>query len=122
MNPDDYFPKIESASDSYGNKIENAYYGASNQSQTIVREGDTVEFHCKAKDPTGAGLEYSVARIGEKNWVENKNGSIKFERKDIGKMFDIQIMIRSKNDYHAYGEYDDYVQFRYVVLPKEIEK
>jgi hypothetical protein len=117
INPDDFFPKIKSAKDNYGNSLENPVYAQTIQSKTVLREGDVIELNCEIKNHSEE-IEYRIARIGEQYWSPENNRSIKLERKDIGKTCDIQVMIRSKKDYHAYGDFDDYVEFRYIVVPK----
>lgn len=117
-NPDDFFPVLEAVNDNIGNSIENPVYAHSIISKQIMKVGDEIELIGYSTDPLGEELEYSIARINNKNWSSSNKGKIKFEKSDIGRCCDIQIMVRSKRDYHAYTNFDDYVQFRYIVTPE----
>ena len=117
-DPNDYFPVIEAVNDSLGNCAENTRYAQIIQSKQLVKVGNTIEIIGYSTDPLGDVLEYSIARIGHTNWSKSNRGIISFMQSDIGKCCDIQIKVRSKRDYHAYGNFDDYVQFRYVVIPE----
>jgi hypothetical protein len=114
---DKYFPVLEAVSDSLGNKVSNPSYAQTLQSQHPVRVGDEVEIRAFSTDPLGDDLEFSIARIGQKDWSETNCRTIVFREDDIGRTCDIQVMIRSSRSYHAYSHFDDYVQFRYAVLP-----
>ncbi len=116
-NPDDFFPVIDSVSDSLGNQVSNPNYAHHIASKVIVHVGDEVEITGYSIDPCGGTIEYSIARICQKNWSESNRGIIKFTESDIGRCCDIQIMIRTTRSYHAYSDFDHYVQIRYVVLP-----
>ncbi|TAE24576.1 MAG: hypothetical protein EAZ91_20155 [Cytophagales bacterium] len=116
-NPDDYFPVIEAVIDSLGNSISNPVYAQMIQSSQVCKVGDMVEIIAHSIDPLGGDLDYSIDRIGRKSWAKNNKSTIVFEKSDIGKCCDIQIMIKTKRDHHAYSSFDDYVQIRYVVLP-----
>ncbi len=114
---DDYFPVIESVRDSLGNSAINPGYAQAILSPITLRVGDEVEISVTSIDPYGDELEYSIARIGHKEWGTSNKVILKFSADDIGKTCDINVMIKSKRNYHAYNDFDDYVWFRYVVLP-----
>ena len=115
---DDYFPVIEAVTDSIGNKASNPGYGLPIMSATPVQVGDEVEIRVFSTDPLGDELEYSIARIGQKEWSSRNVRQIRFTEADIGKACDINVLVRSRRSYHAYSGYDDYVWYRYIVLPK----
>lgn len=117
-NPDDYFPVIEAVSDSLGNQIATPSYAQMLVSDEVVRVGDEIEIQVFSTDPMGEKLEFSIERIGDERWTENSTRKILFSEEDIGKTCDINICVKSKRDYHAYGSFDDYISIRYVVLPK----
>lgn len=117
-NPDDFFPVVEAVTDSLGNNISNSVYAQSIQSGKVLKVGDTVEIIAYSTDPLGGEIEYSINRIGKKTWTKNNKTTITFEKADIGRCCDIQIMVRSTRDFHAYSDFDDYVQIRYTVLPE----
>lgn len=116
---DDYFPVIEAASDSLGNTVANPRYAQMIVSNETVRVGDEIELSGYSTDPLGEVLQYSIARIGSKNWSNKNSRTITFIQSDIGRCCDIQICVKTNRDYHAYSNFDDYVQFRYNVLPSE---
>lgn len=117
-NPNDFFPVVEAVTDSLGNAITNSVYAQCVVSKTIVRVGDSVEILAFSTDPLGGEIEYSINRIGERGWSMGNRATITFQKSDIGRCCDIQIKVRSKRDNHAYLDFDDYVQIRYVVLPE----
>ncbi|OKS86003.1 hypothetical protein [Mucilaginibacter polytrichastri] len=117
QNPDGFFPVIEAVKDSLGNGASNTVYAQQIITNQIIKVGDSIEIIGYSSDPLGGDIEYSIERIGKKNWsLENKK-VINFTVSDIGKACDIQVMVRSKRDYHAYSSFDDYVDFRYLVIP-----
>lgn len=116
---DDYFPVIEAASDSLGNNVANPKYAQMIVSSETVRVGDEIELSGYSTDPLGEELQYSIARIGSKNWSNKNSRTITFIQSDIGRCCDIQICVKTNRDYHAYTNFDDYVEFRYNVLPSE---
>lgn len=114
---DDYFPVIEAVADSLGNNASNTSYAQHIVSKVSVRVGDEVEIKVFSTDPLGGELEYSISRIGAKRWNESNNRTIVFSEEDIGRCCDINVMVRSKRSYYAYSDFDDYVMYRYEVLP-----
>ncbi|KAB1064734.1 hypothetical protein [Salibacter halophilus] len=114
---EDFFPRIEAANDSLGNSISNPTYSQIIVNDGTVRVGEEIELKAYSTDPLGDKIEFSIERIGEENWSESNKRKLTFKHDDIGKTCDIQIKIKSKKDYHAYGDFDDFIQFRYVVIP-----
>lgn len=118
MDVNDYFPKIESVRDSYGTNVSNPCYAQMIINNNPFKVGDSVEITAFSTDPQGDKLQFSIERIGTKNWISTNKKIITFEEKDIGKCCDINVMIRSTRSYYAYSDFDDYVMFRYIVLPR----
>lgn len=117
-NPDDFFPVVEAVTDSLGISISNPGYAQCIQSGKVLKVGDTVEIIAFSTDPLGGEIEYSIDRIGHNNWSKSNKATITFEKSDIGRCCDIQIKVKSTRDFHAYGDFDDYAEIRYVVLPE----
>ena len=116
---DAYFPVIEAVTDSLGNKASNTNYAQTIAAACRVYVGDELEIRVFSTDPLGGQLEFSIARIGPKEWSPSNARSIRFTEADIGRACDINVMVRSTRTYHAYSDFDDYVMYRYVVLPLE---
>ena len=117
-NPDNYFPVIEAANDSIGNGVTNPGYARIVVSEKVMRVGDSVEIICYSSDPMGGELLYSIAkqRMGF-IWRKENKSTVTFKREDIGRICDIHVYVKSDRRFHAYGEFDEYVSFRYVVIP-----
>lgn len=98
----DYFPVIESVVDSLGNSASNTKYAQTIVSDVVCRVGDTVEIQVFSTDPQGGELEYSIQRLPLKKWSNSNKNTITFTSGDIGKMCDINVIIRSKRGYYAY--------------------
>ena len=116
-NLSDYFPVIEAASDSLGNSVSNPSYSYMLVSPIHAHVGDSVEIIGYSTDPQGGILEYNISKAGTINWTEANRATIAFTIEDIGKCCDVRVQIRTKRDYHAYSEFDDFMTIRYVVLP-----
>lgn len=119
ISADDYFPHIEAVSDSLGNEASNTVYAQTILAAKPVRVGEQVEIQVLSTDPLGGEVEFSIARIGIKEWTRSNARVISFVESDIGRTCDINVMVRSQRAQHAYRDFDDYVMYRYVVLPRE---
>src|SRR6185437_12696656 len=108
-----YFPVIEAVADSLGNKASNTAYAQPICAATPVRVRDEVEIQVFSSDPLGGNLEFSIARIGAKDWGASNARRISFMESDIGRTCDINVMVRSQRPYHAYRDFDDFVWYRY---------
>ena len=117
---DDCFPKIESARDNLGNIwVPDSGFGAKDVITNMsLRPGDTIEFIVTASDPDGLPIEYGMdIRNCETKWQQDNSFSINVSSEHIGKSFVIGLYIRSPRSYHAHKNYDDFIDFRYRVLP-----
>jgi hypothetical protein len=117
---EDYFPRIESARDNYGNIIT----GDTSHLKAIftkitLRPNDIIEIVITASDPFGEIIEYGIAinRNFPIKWQKENVFSVRILESYIGRNFNICCYIRSLREYHASGGYDDYVDFFYDVLP-----
>jgi hypothetical protein len=119
----DYYPRIESVRDSLGNSYLPGRLGSLMVlTKMSLRPGDTIDFVVAASDPMGAELEYrfQVGRLLQERttgWLRDNTHTVEVERRDVGDTFGVQVEIRSPREYRALGDYDDFVQFRYSVLP-----
>lgn len=117
---EDYFPRIESVRDNYGNiwavgQPKNTIY-----TKLILRPGDVLEYVITATDPLGEELNYGITRNPHPNMECQKDNTIKHvvSSNDIGRLFNLNVFIKSNRDYHALGDLaDDWVDFSYTVLP-----
>jgi Swt1-like HEPN len=114
---DDYFPRIESIRDNYGN-----VYGSGTTSifdcATVLRPGDKLEFVITARDPLDEKLLYEFrpySRVAE--WIESNSHTYVVTAADVGAMFQFSLSIKTEREYHAMGNYDHSVMFIYKVLP-----
>jgi hypothetical protein len=114
--PNDYFPRIESIRDSVGSSWPLPL--APNEPK-ILRVGDELQIVITATDPLGEPLEYSYYwhpfREGE--WVTSNSLVIKIEEDNVGKLRELHLRIRSGRKYHAYGRFDDFKCFQFIILP-----
>ena len=121
---EDYFPRIESARDSFGNiwTLEGSF-GEPVFTNTILRPDDTVEFVITASDPLGEEIEYGIERrrMSKEIWQKSNLFSIIVIEDNISKNFVVSFYIRSFRKFHAYRYYDDSISFYYTVLPKKAE-
>jgi hypothetical protein len=117
---EDYFPRIESARDNYGN-IWPSDRGVTVITNTILRPDDVVEIVITASDQLGEELEYGID-LGYSAIVWQKENSFFFKilESHIGKFFIISLYIRSSREFHASGTIDDRIDFCYSVLPKKV--
>jgi hypothetical protein len=122
ISVDSYFARIESARDNHGNLFT---AGDSTRVHTgiILHPGDDLEFVITASDPYGQKIEYKLRDTGDYDWQESNEFALKITPDDIGRDFQVHLLIRSERDYHAYDSsldrYDDEVVFFYTVLPSK---
>ncbi len=120
---EDYYPRLESIRDSLGH----VWVPADDtrlifDTRARLRPGDPVEWVVSATDPMDDTLSYNAAITGgrETGWQENNVLSLTMTNADVGRSCFVSIHIRSPREYHARGEYDDYLTFEYEVLqPKQ---
>jgi hypothetical protein len=116
---DQYFPKIESIRDNYGNVW---HYNDSPQleTRTVLHPGDVVEFVVTATDPDDEPLQYLLGLFGSRNsqeWQQSNILTWRVTKADINRYARFMISIISGREYHANGDHDDLVLFMYTILP-----
>jgi hypothetical protein len=116
---EDYFPRIESIRDNYGNIY--AYKSMPMiLTNTILSHNDIIEFVITASDPLDGDLEYGIALgglISNAIWQKENIFIVNILEKHIGKNFGIYLYIRSPRKFRAHGSHDDSISFVYDVLP-----
>ena len=115
-----YYPRIESVADNYGNSwAPGGPHSSVVPTSTRLRIGDHLEFVISATDPEGEDVEYAarIMRRGAAVWQADHVVHIDIGSGDIGRHLDVNVLIRSSREYHAHGQFDDQVIFRYEVLP-----
>lgn len=127
---EDYYPRIESVRDNYGNiwTSESNYKGVN--TNAILRPGDEIEIVITGSDPLGEDIEYGhlcghpgfvvvpQSTFGKDSfWRKENSFSMKISEEYIGENFCIISYIRSLRKYHAKQYYDDSIVFYYNVLP-----
>jgi hypothetical protein len=114
----DYFPRIESVRDNLGNIYT---YGSDNSVRTrmTVRPGDVLDFVVTASDPLGEELLYCISVENEdmSQWQDANSFSLAFTEAHIGRTSRVTLYIQSKRKYHASKFWDEFVEFKYTVLP-----
>lgn len=115
---EDYFPRIESARDNFGNMWIPGRMPFCSTNVTL-RVGDILEFVVTASDPQGLELEYQIAY--QRPWQKDNTIQVLVEDEHIGRLAVFAVQIRSPRSYHAENDSDGTVRFGYTVLPKMVE-
>lgn len=122
---EDYYPRIESVRDNLGTIFipTHSFYGFIYPTNLTLRVGDLINVVVTATDPMEMELEYRIKTIHgsyDSGWTKSNSLSITLTEKDIRKLCDLNIYIRSQRAHHAYGDNDSCVTFRYDVLPPKM--
>jgi len=114
---EDYYPRIESARDSLGNLYT---YGEPKIILTgmRLRVGDVIDFTITATDPLGETLQYRI-KYGQitTEWQAGNAFSFRVTEGEIGIDLLVSLDVKSERKFHAHGDWDDFVEFSYDVLP-----
>ncbi len=114
---EDYYPRIESARDSLGNIYSYADHRLVSTG-ILLRPGDVIDFLITATDPLGAPLEYRMKYMMIRTeWQDINTFSLRITEREVQKALVVSFEIKSKRQFHASSEYDDFVEFYYEVLP-----
>lgn len=119
IEPEKYWPTLESIVDSFGNRNRGSA-GEYIPSGPPVRVGDEVTFRCRATDPEGAALRWRIGSRGSVAEVEGEDVTLTWraEQEDIGEGTTVIIRLVADRPHHRYdGRSDAYVYFTYTVLP-----
>ncbi|MDD4897860.1 MAG: Swt1 family HEPN domain-containing protein [Methanocellales archaeon] len=126
-----HFPQIESAQDSLGSLLlpgPIVQFTLTKKvlrlvpvvlTEKVLRPGDEVEFVITASDMEGGEIEFAMGKdfCGGK-WQKDNHFKWRIDDSDIGKKTDLTFYIRSMRKHHAMGDYDDFVNFSYNLIPK----
>jgi hypothetical protein len=123
----EFFARIESIRDSLGNVLVSS--GSSRGTfgpGAVLRVGDEVIFSCSGWDPNGQPLEWSLdvgvaahqRRV--QGWSVNDSLIWPVSQEDIGRSA-VHIRMRSRGQYHTYGDSDGFEVALYTVLPAHTE-
>jgi hypothetical protein len=119
-----YYPQIESVTDSFGRVVtpSTPTQGAPIQQRNEIRlqVGYTVTFRCRGIDPHGRELVW-VLHGTPGTWPEAVGNDVALEwqvtNSCVREAFVITIQMLSRGRYHRHGSFDDSVQFPYAVDP-----
>ncbi|MDD2666267.1 MAG: hypothetical protein PHD13_03510 [Methanocellales archaeon] len=125
-----HFPQIESAQDSLGSLLlpgPIVQFTLAKKvlrmvpvtlTEKVLRPGDEVEFIITASDKEGGEIEFAIQKgcsMCEK-WQKDNHFKWRIDDSDIGKKTDLTFYIRSMRKHHAMGDYDDFVNFSYIII------
>lgn len=115
-----YYPRIESIRDSFGNEGNERF-----TTGLTLRPGDVVEFSCRGVDPQGRPLAWMLSPRLTQRRVPEETGpevSLRWQVKpeDVRDMVQLQIyMWALDTPFHKRGNFDERGVFVYRVLPPE---
>lgn len=114
---EDYFPRIESIYDNFGNSWLPSM-GKNVFTKFTLSPDDSVEFIIKAIDPGDLPIKYYCSLFSE--LIESNKFSIKIKEGDIGINTPISLGIRSDRSYRKIkgNEIDEWATFYYNIVPK----
>ena len=118
---EEYFPKVEYVTDSFGHVARGA--GASVHTGLTLHPGDEVRFTCHGWDPKGERLQWAWNAdpdTGRTDNFEDDEFTWQLEDGDVAENQCLHIFLLSFRPFHRHGWYDDSVTFRYHVLPRSI--
>lgn len=130
----DYFPRIESITDSFGNTFNGSDPNSPNafistiQTGLGLRVGDTVTFDCVGTDPHGRELEWELhhSNMAQRSTVERARGQQatlvwKVEDKHVRINATVVLLLTTVDaTYHRFNGYDEQVDWIFdSVLPPE---
>lgn len=122
MGPsEEYYPRIESVRDSFGNEWVPGGLGV--YTNLVLEVGQKVEFLCRGWDPQGRAITWVAeqATVGRPVWSTaiGTDASLVVEIRDdhVGEDLDVAIVLTGTGKYHRHSNYDDTASFRYAVRP-----
>ncbi len=118
---EEYFPKIEYVSDSFGNVARGS--GSSVSTGLTLHPGDEVTFTCHGWDPKGEKLQWgwnADPTMMQIDHYEDDEFTWRLEDKDVAESQGVHIFLLSFRPFHRHGWYDEEVTFNYRVLPRSL--
>jgi hypothetical protein len=115
---EDMYPRIESIRDSLGNTM--TFGNPIVSTKQILKIGDTIDFTITATDPLGEEIEFALyipSRNHLPEYGKSNQFSVTIDERSTGKTVAICFHIRSMRTFHSRGEFDDFVEFHYEILP-----
>lgn len=120
---DRFFPRIESARDSFGNSHDG---GRVADTDLVLHPGDQVVFDCIGWDPEDRPLEWDLSVVtGMARYAEERVSTNparltwNVDEQDIAEHVRVWVTLRSDRRWHRNGVDDDAAGFRYRVLPRD---
>lgn len=119
---EEYFPKIEYVTDSYGNVARGSR--AFVETGMTLHPGDEVTFTCHSWDPKGElplwgwGVNPGVVEASHRQAEDEITWRL--YDKDVADPQQLHIVLFSKRAFHRHQWCDDYVSFGYRVLPRSV--
>jgi hypothetical protein len=124
-----YYPVIESATDSFGNAFSSV--PASQMMNILVTNtalvpGQEVRFRLRATDPQGRALAWQLDVDGSRKRAQAVGSESEIvwvvDDIDVRELVHAKITVTSTGKYHRFTHFDHSVTFRYRVLPPESER
>lgn len=110
----EYFPRIESIQDSFGNR-------APSRTGLILNPGDEVRFDLTSWDPEGDEVLWQVLASPNPraitDWFKGSTWLWSVTEQDIADPRDLVFVMKSDRQYHRMGNHDDEKVMSYRVLP-----
>ncbi|WP_432504295.1 hypothetical protein [Kineococcus arenarius] len=124
MDPSgNYYPAIESVRDSLGNEFIPQPHHMGVHTGARLEVGQVIEFHCKAWDPQGRELHWTVERAlkGRALLASAVGSEVRMlatvDETHVGEGFQLDIMLTSSGRFHRHQRWDDSASFHYAVNP-----
>jgi hypothetical protein len=117
--PEKYWPTLESIVDSFGNRSQGSA-GEFIPPGPAIPVGEVVTFRCRATDPQGATLRWTLGSRGSTGEAEGEDVTLTWQAgpDDIGERTSVIIRLVADRPHHRYdGQSDAFVYFSYTVLP-----
>ena len=112
INPDDYFPVIETIRDNYGQ----TYDSEGISGKITLDHGDSLTIVVNASDPEEEDILYRFSGMDNISDKWTQNNVLETTADDAGNIY-LRVSIKSKRDYHREGIFDDTALLSYFVTP-----
>lgn len=125
----EYYPRIESVTDSFGNVVDGARALESSNPHLETKQtldvGDVVTFQCRGTDPQGRDIAWSLTGYPGTSSMDaftGNDGELRWEVgvQDVSDTSWVQITMKSVDDFHRWPEgRDGFAAFGYRVRPPQ---